>query len=45
MLQWLIEWIKILGDRFFKRKNDNSIIMFLNDNGACAENDMLGSGP
>jgi len=30
-----------------KRKNiyDNTIIMFLNDNGACAENDMLGSGP
>ena len=24
---------------------ENTIIMFLNDNGACAENDMLGSGP
>ena len=32
---------------YLKRKKlyDNSIIMFLNDNGACAENDMLGSGP
>lgn len=30
-----------------KRKNiyENTIIMFLNDNGACAEFDMLGSGP
>ena len=33
--------------KYLKRKKlyDNSIIMFLNDNGACAENDMLGSGP
>ena len=30
-----------------KKKNifENTIIMFLNDNGACAEFDMLGSGP
>lgn len=35
----LIESLKI------KKLYDNTIIMFLNDNGACAENDMLGSGP
>ena len=30
-----------------KKKNiyENTIIMFLNDNGACAEFDMLGTGP
>ena len=35
----LIESLKV------KKLYDNTIIMFLNDNGACAENDMLGSGP
>ena len=31
---------------FLKEKNlyENTIIMFLNDNGACSEFDMLGSG-
>ena len=36
---------RLINDLKSKGLYDNTIIMFLNDNGACAENDMLGSGP
>ena len=36
---------RLINDLKTKGLYDNTIIMFLNDNGACAENDMLGSGP
>ena len=36
---------RLITDLKTKELYDNTIIMFLNDNGACAENDMLGSGP
>ncbi len=36
---------RLIEDLKRKERYDNTIIMFLNDNGACAENDMLGTGP
>jgi len=36
---------RLVEDLKRKKLYDNTIIMFLNDNGACAEFDMLGSGP
>lgn len=36
---------RLIEDLKRKKLYDNTIIMFLNDNGACAEFDMLGSGP
>ena len=36
---------RLINDLKSKGLYDNTIIIFLNDNGACAENDMLGSGP
>ena len=36
---------KLIDNLKTKKLYNNTIIMFLNDNGACAENDMLGSGP
>ena len=36
---------RLINDLKSKGLYDNTIIMFLNDNGACAENQMLGSGP
>ena len=36
---------RLINDLKSKGLYDNTIIMFLNDNGACAESDMLGSGP
>ena len=36
---------RLINDLKSKGLYDNTVIMFLNDNGACAENDMLGSGP
>ena len=36
---------RLIEDLKKKKLLDNTVIMFLNDNGACAEFDMLGSGP
>ena len=36
---------RLINDLKSKGLYDNTIIMFLNDNGACAEYDMLGTGP
>ena len=36
---------RLIKDLKSKGLYDNTIIMFLNDNGACAEYDMLGTGP